>query len=519
MVSSSVVSSSSVAAVAHDFRGRTAYYVMLDRFNGTVLNASALPSSVTADDWKKYWGGDIDGLIAKLPYLNSLGVNAVVVSSLVDNTALGYHGFWARDFYAVDEHLAKNFAKVKELKAAMKLLDMKLVMEITLNNSSSELPNPGALLKAGAPVTGVDSFINGVTAGWYHNNGSLVDGEWYTPAKYLTKSVSGRPDFIQGSNGQNSPADEYLIGAVKFWMADGEGVDGFRIHLTKFIDPAFVNRFAKAVLDEDKEAYVFGDWPESNNDVPLANAFVKARHGAELMDIDLRRHLEAAIAGDETMIELSTHLKARQLDLADKANLQAIYLDSNSDSRTSVVLRSNKETSRGTGKAMSLVKAEARQNIGTALVMTLPGVPVIYYGTEANLATFTANADGEVGADPFNREKMTFAAAPKPAFNLISKLSGLRKDSLAIQQGGYEERWVSADVLVYQRETANGECAVVAINRGAAMTAPISVKKLCLADDSYSNSLNAADAAVVVSGGLANITLKENQVIVLHPEL
>lgn len=518
--SSSVASSSSSAAevVAHDFRARTAYYVMLDRFNGSTLSASVLPASADADDWKKYWGGDIDGLIAKLPYLNSLGVNAIVVSSLVDNTALGYHGFWAKDYYAVDEHLAKTFDKVKELKAKMKALDMKLVMEITLNNSSGEAPNPGALLKSGQPVVGVDSFANGVAAGWYRNTGSITDDEWYTPAKYLTKSVSGRPDFIQGSNGSNSVADQYLIDAAKFWMAGGEGVDGFRIHLTKFIDPGFVTRFAKAVREQNPEAYIVGDWPEAAGDIPLVKAFVKARQGSELMDIDLRNHLEAAIAGDDTMVELSAHLKARQLDLGDKASLQAIYLDSSSDSRTSVVLRTSQKTSRGTGKGMSQAKAEARQNIGTAMVMTLPGVPVIYYGSEANVATFTANAAGDLGGDPFNREKMTFAATPKPAFSMISKLSSLRKVSSALQQGGYEERWVNDDVLVYQRQSADGDCAVVAINRGAAMTAPINVKKLCLADASYSNALNVADAAVVVSGGIANITLKENQVVVLYPE-
>lgn len=504
--------------MAHNFRKRTAYYVMLDRFNGTALNTSTLPSSPAAADWKKYWGGDIDGLIAKLPYLKSLGIGAVVVSSLVDNTALGYHGFWAKDFYALDEHLGKNFDKVKELKTKMAALDMKLIMEINLNNSSGEEPNPGALWQAGQPVTGVDSVANGVVSGWYRDAGSIIEGEWFDPAKYLTKSVSGRPDFIHALKGaQPTLADNYLIGAAKFWMADGEGVDGFRIHLTKFVEPNFIARFANAVREKNPEAYVVGNWPEAAGDIPLAKAFVKANYGSELMDIDLRNHLEAAIAGDDTMRELSAHLKARQTSLGDKASLQGIYLDSSSDSRTSVVLRSNQQTSRGLGKGMSQAKAEARQNIGIAMVMTLPGVPFIYYGTEENAANFSAN-DGLVGADPYNREKLAFAATPKPAFDLIKELSQLRQVSPAIQLGGYEERWVSDDVLVYQREAFDGDCAVIAINRNPGATVSINVQKLCLMDASYSNWLEVKDTPVTVNGGSATIKLNANQVIVLYPK-
>ncbi|HWV14481.1 MAG TPA: alpha-amylase family glycosyl hydrolase [Cellvibrio sp.] len=521
--STSSAVSSSAEAVAHDFRGRTAYFVMLDRFvDGDLTNNTGVSTSKATGnlaEWKKYWGGDIDGLIAKLPYLKSLGVSAVVVSSLVDNTATGYQGYWARDFYAVDEHLASDISKVKKLDEEMEKLGMKLVMEITLNNTSSETGEVGKLWKDKAPV--ISDFANGVNDGWYHNNGSigvdgcatqvLCDAAWNDPLVYLTKSVGGRPDFIQGKT-SNSIADEYLIGAAKFWLENG--VDGFRIHSTKFIEPAFVNRFSAAVREEKADAYIFGDWPDSDTaDLTSAATFVKARRGSELMDNALRNNIEAAIVGDKTMNALSAHIQSRSASLAGKENLQAIYLDNNNDSRTSVVLRAatTKTTSRGPGKGMGKASADARQNMGVALVMTLPGVPVIYYGTEQNTAVFDESS-GIVGGEPYNRELITFDTAGS-SFKLIKALADLRKNSLAVQQGGYEERWVSNDVLVYQRETADGkDCAVVAINRGAKITVP--VKKLCLAPATYTNLL-AADK-VVVANGEAEITLDVNQVLVLH---
>ena len=115
---------------------------MLDRFadGDTTNNAgvSVTKNNGDVNEWKKYWGGDIDGLISKLPYLKSLGVTAVVVSSMVDNTTLGYHGYWARDFYAVDEHLAKDLSKVKALQDEMQKriarlnLNLRVLLQIPL---------------------------------------------------------------------------------------------------------------------------------------------------------------------------------------------------------------------------------------------------------------------------------------------------------------------------------------------------------------------------------------------------
>ncbi len=73
------------------------------------------------DMWKKFWGGDIQGLTQRIPYLKDLGVGCVYITCPVKQTETqplwrdaqgtahpynAYHGYWMKDFYRIDEHWA-----------------------------------------------------------------------------------------------------------------------------------------------------------------------------------------------------------------------------------------------------------------------------------------------------------------------------------------------------------------------------------------------------------------------------
>lgn len=527
---SSALSSNAASSVASadDFRARTMYFVFVDRFaNGSTGNdngsnataTSTVKSSGGQSEWKKYWGGDIAGLISKLDYLQALGVSAIWVTPLVDNINIGneggYHGYWARDFYSVDEHLG-DWALVDELNVQMEARGMKLVLDIALNHSNQDDQYEfGALYKEGAFLT---DFASG-KGSWYHANGAISDcgdtnpattcnGEWDDPWSFRNKSLFNLTDFNHGTSG-NSIADQYLIDAALKWM--DHGVDAFRIDAIKHIEPSFINRFSAAVRAKKADAYIFGEWYSAGAGDSLSMSFLNERRGSELLDFKLRDAIENAIAGNITMTSLSSHINSRAGAMNNFEDQQAIFLDNHDATRTSVYLQTTGNTNRGTGKGMSKNFADARQNLGMALVMTLPGVPTIYYGTEQNSTWFTANGDGQVGHDPFNREQQPSFSQTTPAFSLISALANLRKNSPAIQRGNYAERWSTADVLVFQRQEGN-DCSVIAVNRGAATT--ITVPNLCLINAAYTSVVGTD--VVNVTGGSGTFNLSQNEVVVLH---
>ncbi|UFN59252.1 hypothetical protein LPW13_12960 [Microbulbifer celer] len=506
------------------------YFVFVDRFyngdtsNDNGNNAAATSTSKSAgglSEWKKYWGGDIQGLIDKLDYLEALGITAIWVTPLNDNIdASGsegaYHGYWGRDFYAVDEHMG-DWALVDQLDAEMEARGMKLVLDIALNHSNQDDQYEfGALYKEGTFITDVN-LDNGT---WYHHNGAIADcgdsdpstscgGEWDDPWAFRNKTLFNLTDFNHGIS-SNSAADQYLIDAALKWME--HGVDAFRIDAIKHIEPSFINRFSNAVRAQDPEVYIFGEWYGAGAGESLSMQFLSEDRGSELLDFQLRNHIEEAIAGDITMTQLNTHITSRPGAMNGRDSWQPIFLDNHDATRTSVFLQTTGPVDNGrTGKGFSKPLADARQNLGMALVMTLPGIPTIYYGSEQNSTWFDANGDGQIGHDPYNREGMPSFSETSDAFQLISALANLRENSPALASGSYSERWVNQDILVYER-IEGSDVVMVAVNRGGSTS--INVSNLALADGQYS-SLVGSDS-VSVSGGSAVLNLDANEVIVLH---
>ncbi|MBF4280876.1 cyclomaltodextrin glucanotransferase, partial [Vibrio anguillarum] len=152
--------------------------------------------------------------------------------------------------------------------------------------------------------------------------------------------------------------------------------------------------------------------------------------------------------------------------------------------------------------------AKHRLNLGLVITMTVRGIPAIYYGTEHYAANFTTNDFGQVGSDPYNREKMPSFDEDTEAFKIIQALTSLRKNSTAIQKGSYIQRWKNDDILVYERQDGS-DTVTVALNRGPATT--IVVNNLAIGDGSHLNLLN--NETIAVNEGKATLHLNQNEAI------
>ena len=141
-------------ARAGRFQGLTTddviYLIMPDRFaNGDTSNDDPQKSRGIFDRSKmrSYHGGDLRGIIDRLPYLKDLGVTALWLNPWYDNTdradekevydgqpTTGYHGYGAIDFYSVDERLG-DLAILKELVDKAHQLGIKIVQDQVANHN------------------------------------------------------------------------------------------------------------------------------------------------------------------------------------------------------------------------------------------------------------------------------------------------------------------------------------------------------------------------------------------------
>ncbi|EGQ7969177.1 cyclomaltodextrin glucanotransferase [Vibrio cholerae] len=510
-----------------DFRKETIYFVFLDRFSDgdASNNTGRNPATYDPNNLKKYVGGDLRGLINKLPYLKSLGVTAIWITPPVDNAdnldangGAGYHGYWGRDFFRVDEHFG-TLEDFKELTALMHSpeYNMKLVLDYAPNHSNGNDENEyGALYRDGQFITDYNSDVAAGT-NWYHHNGGVTNwNDWYQVRNFNLFNLS---DFNQS----DANVYQYLLDGAKFWI--DAGVDAIRIDAIKHMDKSFIQQWTTDIHNYSKTLgregfYFFGEWfgASANTTTGIDGYAIDYANtsGSALLDFGFRDTLERVLAGraGNSMKTLNNYLETRK-SVFTSDDWQVVFMDNHDMARISTALRSSASTfgpgNNEAGGNQSEAFAQQRVNLGLVATMTVRGIPAIYYGTEHYSANFTQNAFGQVGSDPYNREKMPSFSQDTQAFKIIQALTELRQNSLAIQRGSYTQRWVNDDILVYERKEGN-DVVTVALNRGPATS--VTVSNLALQDGNHINLIG--DDNVSVTGGQATFHLAQNQAVVLH---
>ena len=118
-----------------DWRDQVIYQIMIDRFaNGDPNNDINVAPTIPG----RYQGGDWQGVIDKLPYLQDLGVTALWISPVVKNTEsdagfASYHGYWTQDFLRTNPHFGDLY-KLRELVDAAHARGMLVILDVVTNH-------------------------------------------------------------------------------------------------------------------------------------------------------------------------------------------------------------------------------------------------------------------------------------------------------------------------------------------------------------------------------------------------
>ena len=142
---------------AIEFRQETIYFIVVDRFfdgessNNQGINRALYDSG--RQQWSKYWGGDLQGIIAKLDYLQGLGITAIWVTPLFEQVEAlqleraAMHGYWTKDFKRINPRFLapdedNSLTRCETLKRLIESLHewgMKLILDIVCNHSSPDV--------------------------------------------------------------------------------------------------------------------------------------------------------------------------------------------------------------------------------------------------------------------------------------------------------------------------------------------------------------------------------------------
>jgi hypothetical protein len=223
-------------------------------------------------------------------------------------------------------------------------------------------------------------------------------------------------------------------------------VDGIRFDAVKHI-PGPTGGWLRTEADSIESSgphYLTGEWRVTDpTDLTYPDAVRFANNsGISLLNFSVMNALDdayakGAIAGPA---EVDSVLKAEARDLT-WPNDQANFIDNHDFPRF-----------------LSLDNNRNDLQAALAVVMTIPGVPVVYYGTEQYL-----HNDTQGGGDPYNRPMMTGFSTTTPAYQLLRCLSALRQSNPALAYGDYHALHLSHSLYVFQRQFGKS-VVVMAVN-------------------------------------------------------
>lgn len=528
---------------AADYRARlpedeVIYFLLPDRFeNGDPANDRG---GLTGDRLKTgydpaakgfYHGGDLKGVIKRLDYIQQLGATAIWLTPVMKNKPVqggagqesaGYHGYWITDFTHVDPHLGTD-AEYKALVDAAHARGMKVYFDIVINHTADVIQYRECVAqtcpyrsladypyqrRGGLSGPAINPGFAGDTAQTWENFAKLTDMNFaYTPFLAKGDEYAKAPDWLndiryyhnRGNStfeGESSLFGDFVglddlmtehprvvAGMIEIYGSwiDRFKIDGFRIDTAKHVNPEFWQAFVPAMLARAKahsipNFHIFGEVATSDYDPALLARATRVDGLPAVLDFAFTRAIFDAVVfgkGTDNLGRLSADDALYEGGTATAARLPT-FISNHDFGRFAGWLRQ-------ANSKIDDAELLARVQLGQAMLLTLRGVPVVYYGDEQGFNGDGGDQDAredmfasQVASYNDNRRIGSAASGPQssfdtghPLFREIAALAKLRQQHPALRRGATVVRAdsKSAGLFAVSRiDAASGEEILLAFN-------------------------------------------------------
>ncbi len=421
------------------------YLITPDRFaNGDPSNDSFdklnQPEADRNEPYARH-GGDIQGMINHLDYMQQLGMTALWPNPLLENNQPkeSYHGYAFTDYYKIDQRFGTN-ALYKTLSDSLHRRGMKLIQDVVYNHIGNE-----HYLYKDMP-----------DKDWFHLFDTYTQTNYRDPVLYdLYASDYDKKIMTDGwfdkhmpdLNQQNELLAVYLVQQTIWWVEEFD-IDALRIDTYAYPDQAFMRRWAKEVKVQYPDLFLFAEtWVHGH---PSQAWFLGDGLGPEPNYMDGLTDFQIYFAINDALTK-----KQEWTDGVSKLynTLAADYIYAHPEKMVTFV--DNHDLARFHGYVN---KNLDKFRMGMVLLYTMRGIPSVYYGTELLMAE--TEGHGKIRQDfpggwpgdsqnKFLPEGRT--AEENQAFDLIVSLAKLRASHTALQSGKTTQYIPRSGVYIYFR--------------------------------------------------------------------
>lgn len=426
------------------------YNIFVDRFNNGNRNkkpSNPKKNSFIYSNWSDtpmyikdtngeiirwdFHGGNLRGIIDKLPYLSKIGVSIIYLSPIFESSS--NHKYTTGDYKTIDPMFGDEEI-LKELIEKAKKRGINIILD-------------GVFSHTGADSKYFNKFGNYDELGAYQSKDSKYSS-WYTfnefPDDY--KCWWGIKD-LPNVNELDKNYMDYIIydedSVINKWTS--MGIKGWRLDVADELPTKFIKELRKELKKNDPQSILVGEvWEDASNKISYnerRNYFVGDQLDS-VMGYPFRENIVSFLKGNITSRQLNNKfmtIKENYPKESFKANLNLI----SSHDVTRIKTELNYD--------------EAKIRLAVATQMTFEGVPYIYYGDEAGLCG---------GTDPDNRKTYPWKNEDKDMIEFYKESINTRKKYNVLTNGDTEFIDTNDDdVFGYIRFNDNNEKILILINR------------------------------------------------------
>lgn len=532
-------------------KGAVMYQIYVDRFcNGDPANDVETREYYyigdpvhKVEDWNRYpaqmdvrefYGGDLQGVLNKMGYLQNLGVEVIYFNPLFVSPS--NHKYDIQDYDYIDPHFGKIVDDIGDVLPEGDSSNAnagKYINRVT-NKANLEASNElFAKVVSEAHRRGMRVILDGVFNHcgsfnkWmdreriYEHAAGYEKGAYITPdspyRKYFDFHNENNPDSYDGWWGHDTLPKlnyegskelfDYVMHIARKWVSPPYNADGWRLDVAADLGHSqefnhyFWQEFRKAVKEANPNAIILAehygntrDWLQGNEWDTVMNydAFMEPitwfLTGMEKHSDDFR---EDQLGNAESFWGAMRHHTA---SFAMPSWQVAMNELSNHD-HSRFLTRTNHKV----GRTNTLGPEAANQGVNKAVFreavvmqMTWVGAPTIYYGDEAGVCGFT---------DPDNRRTFPWGHEDREMISFHKALIWMRRKHPELRRGSLKYIDSDYNFLAYGRFTRQGQCVVLVNNNQKSITREISVWEIGVPKSSRMTVLFTTDEAGYTQGG------------------
>ncbi|OPJ64203.1 glycoside hydrolase family 13 protein [Clostridium oryzae] len=373
-------------------------------------------------DTKIMLGGDLQGIIDKLNYMEDLGVNTIYLNPIF--RAGSNHKYDTFNYFEIDPQFGST-ETLKELVKEAHKRGIRIILDAVFNHSGIEFP----------PFKDV------------REKGEKSEYKAWFDIRKFPVEVKDEPDYATFAYGghmpklmtKNEATKKYLIDAATYWIREAD-IDGWRLDVADEVGHHFWKDFRQAVKAVKKDALIIGEvWYDSSS-------WLQGDQFDSVMNYVFSGAVKDFIATNKiSPKEFSERIGAiRGLYKIPAYNVLWNLIDSH-------------DTPRFLNVSEERVDKLA---LAAFIQFTFPGVPMVYYGDEIGMTG---------GHDPYCRRGMVWDERKqnKTLRDYYKKLITIRKTNKVLTYGDFNTILIdeSKNVYGFKREL-NGECLEGYINNG-----------------------------------------------------